>query len=85
MTHLVRVKFNGAGKWQDRPYDPQFEVEKDEELDLRPEFAAVVVAAGRGEVVEVKQEQPAKKGTADKKSSKRTPAKDDKNAADKGK
>lgn len=60
----VRVRFFEAGKWADKVWEPQFYVKANEEKEVSPELARIVVDAGRGVVVpneaatETKAEKP---------------------------
>ena len=91
--NCVRIK--KAGKWHDKPYEPQFEVAQDDEIPVREGttvtdgkadslsfgIADIMVDAGAGEYIE-RKDNPA---TADKKAAERNKAADDKTAAKKSK
>lgn len=47
----VEVKMLVAGRWQDKPWMPQFEVEKDEVIKVSPEMAHIMIEAGKAELV----------------------------------
>lgn len=47
----VDIRFFEPGKWQDKPWEDPFDVEKGEVRSVSVELAHVVTDAGRGEVV----------------------------------
>lgn len=55
----MKVKFLKAGKWHDKPWEPQFEVEESEVVDLSPDMASIVIACGAGKLFDPESEDEA--------------------------
>lgn len=55
----VKVKFLQSGRWHDKPWEPQFDVEEGETVSVSPELAHIAINAGKAELVDgVKEKVP---------------------------